>query len=180
MDITLSHAVVRKFVIIWYTAHASSTITGPGKIDSTPLFRDPDDPDDILGTADDDYSLARGSPCIDAGSNALVPATLLFDILGRPRRRDDPRTPDRGVGPAPIVDMGAYEFQPCVADFDDGTSTGTPYCGVTIDDLLYYVGLFAAGAPQADVDDGTSTGTPDGGVTVGDLLYFLARYEVGC
>jgi hypothetical protein len=69
---------------------------------------------------------------------------------------------------------------PCPADFDDGTSTGTPDGGVTIDDLLYYLTLYADGAPQADLDNGTGTGTPDGGVTVDDLLYFLLRYEQGC
>jgi hypothetical protein len=51
---------------------------------------------------------------------------------------------------------------------------------VTIDDLLYYLTLYADGAPQADLDNGTGTGTPDGGVTVDDLLYFLLRYEQGC
>lgn len=68
----------------------------------------------------------------------------------------------------------------CVADVDDGTGTGTPDGGVTIDDLLYYLDRFAAGDLRADVDDGTGTGTPDGGVTIDDLLYFLSRYSDGC
>jgi len=68
----------------------------------------------------------------------------------------------------------------CVADTDDGTGSGTPDGGVTIDDLLYYLDLFEAGAPAADVDDGTSTGTPDGGVTIDDLLYYLLRFGAGC
>lgn len=33
----------------------------------------------------------------------------------------------------------------CVADVDDGTGTGTPDGGVTIDDLLYYLARFNAG-----------------------------------
>ncbi len=69
---------------------------------------------------------------------------------------------------------------PCVADVDDGTGSGTPDLGVTIDDLLYYLALFENGDPEADVDDGTGTGTPDLGVTIDDLLYFLQRYEAGC
>jgi hypothetical protein len=68
----------------------------------------------------------------------------------------------------------------CVADMDDGTGTGTPDGGVTIDDLLYYLGIYADGAGRADVDDGSGTGTPDGGVTIDDLLYYLTRYEAGC
>jgi len=68
----------------------------------------------------------------------------------------------------------------CAADVDDGTATGTPDGGVTIDDLLYYLDLYAAGNPRADIDDGTGTGTPDGGVGIEDLLFYLARYNAGC
>jgi hypothetical protein len=68
----------------------------------------------------------------------------------------------------------------CIADVDDGTGTGTPDGGVTIDDLLYYLGIFSEGNVAADVDDGTGTGTRDGGVTIDDLLYYLVRYEGGC
>ncbi len=69
---------------------------------------------------------------------------------------------------------------PCVADFDDGSNTGTPDGGVTIDDLIYYLGLFEAGDVCADVDDGSNTNTLDGGVTIDDLIYFLGRFEAGC
>jgi len=68
----------------------------------------------------------------------------------------------------------------CVADVDDGSASGMCDGGVTIDDLLYYLGLFEQGATAADVDDGTATGTPDGGVTIDDLLYYLLRFENGC
>jgi hypothetical protein len=53
-----------------------------------------------------------GSPAIDAGSNAEVPAGMMTDLRGRPRFRDDERTPDTGIGPAPVVDIGAFEYQP--------------------------------------------------------------------
>jgi hypothetical protein len=49
-----------------------------------------------------------------------------------------------------------------------------------VDDLLYYLQVFADGVARADVDDGSSTGTRDGGVTIDDLLYFLQRFEAGC
>ncbi len=68
----------------------------------------------------------------------------------------------------------------CVADVDDGSGTGTPDGGVTIDDLLYYLSIFNLGDVSADVDDGTGTGTQDGGVTIDDLLYYLARFNAGC
>lgn len=68
----------------------------------------------------------------------------------------------------------------CVADTDDGNATGTCDGGVTVDDLLYYLGRFESGAAQADVDDGSGLGSPDGGVTIDDLLYYLGRFEAGC
>jgi hypothetical protein len=68
----------------------------------------------------------------------------------------------------------------CLADTDNGTGTGTPDGGVTIDDLLYYLSVYEQGATAADMDDGSGTGTPDGGVTIDDLLYFLMRFEAGC
>jgi autotransporter-associated beta strand protein/T5SS/PEP-CTERM-associated repeat protein len=68
----------------------------------------------------------------------------------------------------------------CTADVDDGSGTGTPDGGIGIEDLLYYLGVYDAGVPEADVDDGTETGTPDGGVGIEDLLYYLERYDAGC
>lgn len=68
----------------------------------------------------------------------------------------------------------------CPADLDDATSSGTPDGGVTIEDLLYFLGVFEAGSAAADMDDGSATGTADGGVGIEDLLYYLARYEGGC
>jgi photosystem II stability/assembly factor-like uncharacterized protein len=76
--------------------------------------------------------------------------------------------------------IGSNAAPPCVVDMDNGSGTGTPDGGVTIDDLLFYLALFDAGDVRADVDNGTATGTPDGGVTIDDLLYFLIRFDLGC
>lgn len=70
--------------------------------------------------------------------------------------------------------------RPCVADFDNGSGQGQPDGGVTVDDLIYYLALFANGSATADIDDGSGTGAQDGGVTIDDLLYFLLRFEAGC
>ncbi len=63
------------------------------------------------------YALVQGSPCIDAGDNAAFgPYGVTTDLAGAPRFVDDPTASDTGVGPAPVVDMGALEFQfasPC-------------------------------------------------------------------
>lgn len=68
----------------------------------------------------------------------------------------------------------------CPADLDDGSGTGTPDGGVTIEDLLYFIAEFGEGGINADLDDGSGTGTPDEGVTIDDLLYFLDRFSGGC
>ena len=58
------------------------------------------------------YRQLAGSPTIDAGSNEQVPGNVLVDLDGNARFRDDPATPDTGSGQAPLVDLGAFEFQP--------------------------------------------------------------------
>lgn len=74
---------------------------GPGNLDADPLFADP------LGG---DFRLRAGSPCIDAGSNPDVPPDIVTELEGKPRFLDDLLTPDTGVGMAPVVDMGVYEY----------------------------------------------------------------------
>ena len=68
---------------------------GKGNINQDPSFMD---------TTVSDYRLGTGSPCIDAGNNAIVSTSL--DLAGSPRIADG-----NSDGSA-IVDMGAYEFIP--------------------------------------------------------------------
>lgn len=56
-----------------------------------------------------DYRLRLGSLCIDAGDNTAVAPGVVLDLAGAPRFVDHPAAGDFGVGPAPVVDMGAYE-----------------------------------------------------------------------
>lgn len=74
---------------------------------------------------------------------------------------------------------GGLGNRPCTPDLDNGTGTGTPDGGITVEDLLYYLAVFEAGTYPADLDDGTFSGTPNGGVELDDLLYFLDRYAAG-
>lgn len=97
------------------------------------------------------WRLAPDSPAIDAGSVDLLPpdsfdldgdgdtAELLpVDQQGRARRFDEPTVPDTGVGPAPVVDMGAIEyFSDCngngildSTDIANGTSADTDANGI--------------------------------------------------
>lgn len=89
------------------------------------------------------------------------------------------RDPDPTGFPVTAIMVASIQ-DVCIADVDDGSATGTPDGGVTIDDLLYFLNLYGTGAAGADVDDGSFMGRPDGGVTIDDLLYYLFRYEQGC
>ncbi len=71
---------------------------GAGNINANPLFMGPPD-----------YHLTVPSPCIDSGNNA-APLIASSDFEGDPRCADVPSVPDTGIGPPPIVDMGADEF----------------------------------------------------------------------
>ncbi|MFG0286121.1 MAG: right-handed parallel beta-helix repeat-containing protein, partial [Phycisphaerales bacterium JB039] len=84
---------------------------GVGVIDADPLFVDP---------AADDFRLAAYSACIDAGDRTRISPLFDPDLLGAPRFVDDPWRPDTGTGPAPAVDLGAFEHQApqCLADFN--------------------------------------------------------------
>ena len=91
---------------------------GPGNINIDPMFAD---------QSNGSYRLAAGSPCIDAGDNSAVIFGMTTDMDGGSRFVDDPNTKDTGVGDPPIVDMGAYEFQPipCVWDLDGNGFVGS-------------------------------------------------------
>jgi hypothetical protein len=127
---------------------------GTGNINSDPLFANP-------GTGD--FRLSPDSPCIDAGDNTAVPPGILTDLEGLPRFVDDPATPDTGVGPPPVVDMGAYEFQvPCLADVNgDGE--------VDVLDLLALLAAWGNTSGPEDING-------DGIVDVLDLLELLASW----
>jgi hypothetical protein len=80
-----------------------SGFPGRGNFDAPPGFAAPQMRD---------YRLTNGSPCIDAGNNDEIEPAVKIDLAGGPRFVDDPGTPDRGAGAAPVVDLGAFEFQP--------------------------------------------------------------------
>ena len=136
--------------------------------------------DGTWGTSDDTYSdlrLLSGSPCIDAGSNADVPADaadldgdgnttepLPFDLAGIARFLDDPATPNTGAGTPPIVDMGAYEYDPgLVGDINQDSH-------VDVLDLLRLAGAWGSTTSQSSYSLACDTNR-DGSINVIDLLY---------
>ncbi|HRX84001.1 MAG TPA: right-handed parallel beta-helix repeat-containing protein, partial [Phycisphaerae bacterium] len=92
---------------------------GEGIIDVVPGFLVGRGPDGAYGTDDDNFRLAAGAPCIDAGNSDfdLDPQTGGFQSLpttdfdGAARFVDDPATPDTGMGERARVDLGPFEYQ---------------------------------------------------------------------
>ena len=151
--------------------NGGTLIFGDGNIDVDPVFVDPDGPDDDPSTtADNDYRIGAGSGVIDAGANPPTESLgVTTDLGGAARFFDDADTPDTGVGPAPIVDMGAHEFQgvPCPVDFAE------PFGTLDFFDVSAFLQLFNAGDPAADFN-------ADGNFDFFDVSTFLQLFSSGC
>lgn len=161
---------------------------GPGMVEADPGFMDSLGSDGIAGTQDDDLRPAPGSPAIDAGNNSALPPDMFdldgdgdssepwpHDFRGLARRVDDPTAEDVGMGDAPIVDIGAYEYQEDCnnngvldsVDLRDGTSADCNSNGIP-DECDVATGTSADcnldGIPdecQLEENDCNSNGIPD-------------------
>lgn len=171
--------------------HGSNTVSysdvqggyaGAGNIDLDPKFIDPDGADDVLGTVDDNLRLSAGAPCIDAGSNAAVPAGLDTDIGGRSRFSDDPFTDDTGEGTAPIVDMGAYENLPVRAVDASAPAGGDgldwPTSLTHLNDALSVASDPEVGVTQIRVAGGTYRPDEGSGQSQGDRTASFALLDL--
>jgi len=137
-------------------------------ISADPQFVDLNGADNIFGTTDDQPRPAQGSPVNDAGANAYA-LSVPFDLEGLPRRVNDPNRPDTGLGSAPIVDMGAFEWQPpppCPADFDGNGLR-------EVSDIFAFLSAWFANDPRANFDQ-------MGGIAVPDIFAFLSAWFAGC
>lgn len=140
---------------------------GLDSFSANPAFVSALGPDGVAGTLDDDLRLAPTSPAIDRGDNSFLPAGLATDLSGSPRFRDDPAVVDLGIGPGPIIDLGALERQPpCLADFNrDGLADSNDFFGFLV--------AFFGQAPEADVDT-------NGVVNSADFFAFVSLFFSGC
>jgi len=123
---------------------------GVGNIGQDPLFGDPDGPDNVVGTVDDDLHLESGSPCVNAGSDyAVGPART--DLEGNPRVRQC------------RVDMGACESPHPPAEFEDCNGNGADddcdlHQGASADCNRNHV------PDECDLDEGTSADCNTNGI----------------
>jgi hypothetical protein len=142
------HCIVKNGISGIIEDYPGWLIWGPGNLDADPLFADPDG---------SDFSLAAGSPAIDAGDPAFVPEPGQGDLGGGPRLVDGD-----GDGIA-IVDIGADEWPGCPTDLDGDGVTG-------IEDFLAL--LVAWGPNPGHVADLNG----DGLVGIADFLSLLQSW----
>jgi predicted outer membrane repeat protein len=125
---------------------------GAGNLNAAPGFAD---------AAAGNFRLLAGSPLIDAGSNAALPAGVTTDLDG------NPRTVDGDGNATAVVDIGAFEFQGgarCAADWNnDGTVTSADF-------FDFLTAFFAANA------DFNHDGTTDSQ----DFFDFLGAFFTPC
>ena len=91
-------------------SNVQGTYPGIGNINDDPCFVDAQNPDPNLWN----LRLKPDSPCIDAGDTTAVYLPLDLDV--NPRAIDHPHVPNSGrsiFDSLHVVDIGAYEFQPC-------------------------------------------------------------------
>ena len=115
----------------WMYTGDDDLVTERSNFPDNPMFANSCGIDTVCGTADDDYRLTFGSPCLDSGSNGLIPQDISdlnsngstaepipYDLIGNQRVVHE------------VVDIGALEFKyDCnsngIVDFQDielGTS----------------------------------------------------------
>ena len=135
----------------------------PGSIQSNPMFVITPSVTAAGVFTPGDVHLRVGSPCVDTGLNAAVPAGTTTDLDGLARIVDDPAS----AGGA-ITDMGTYERQApfCRADFNHSGA-------VSVQDIFDYLAAWFAGVPVADFNG-------VGGITVQDIFDFLGAWFAGC
>ncbi len=173
---------------IFVVAGPSPTITysvvngiglGYGNLSVNPGFADPDGPDNLLGTTDDNLRLNSVSPAEDAGNNTAIPQDgydlngdgnivepIPYDNDGNPRFRDDPAKANTGYAGStglPVVDMGAYEWH--------------HPCDLHVDGQIDLADLAVLAAHWLETDCGHCGGADlagDGGVDLNDFAKFAA------
>lgn len=158
-----------------------------GVINQEPLFVDPDGPDKIPYTEDDDYRLLICSPCVETGDPdaTLIPCDE-FDVdddddgcpgiqPGNEEATPDPDLNDRvqdnpDSGPTAVADMGVYEVPSQACPYDCGNGGNG---AVDVIDLLEMLAEWGLDCTQVGVTCDLAGGP---GVDVVDLLALLGSW----
>jgi len=131
---------------------------GEGNLDADPLFMD---------AGSGDFHLTLGSPCVDAGSDPLVPAGITTDLDG------SPRIVDGNLDGILTVDMGAYELQGSgllAGDFDgDGD--------VDLDDFGVFEGCFSGRLAVVSGDCARCDVNQDTFIDLQDFAWFQRAFR---
>ncbi len=109
-SVTYQHCIVRGSGGSGMSWNLPVGIDGGSNLDVDPRFQNARGADNVAGTLDDDARLFDFSPGIDAGRNDAA-SSVQMDLDAATRFLDDPAVADTGSGDAPIIDLGAYEFQ---------------------------------------------------------------------
>jgi hypothetical protein len=115
-DARFGQRPIADFNDVWGNVSANHRFVTPGanSISADPMFA-PGDPGRLLAT----------SPCLDAGSNALMPTPISTDVHGDPRWLDGDT--DGGSGNGATVDIGADEYTPASM-----SAAAPPQLGTTV------------------------------------------------
>jgi len=154
-----------------------SDSSGKGNFTGSAAFVDPDGPDDIFGTSDDDSTIGMRSDLIDRGQIALpapdrmdldsdgdVDESLPVDLLGQPRVINA------------IPDVGPIEVVPMIVDCAADCGGVGPDGDVDIDDLFSLLTNFG-GVGSCDIVPVNGDGTiGDDIINVDDLFALLNTF----
>ena len=123
----------------------------------------------LVDLAGGDLRLSPASPCIDAGGGT----SSAFDVVRSARRQDVVEVGDTGSGPAPVVDMGAFESSGGLYSIVCGEGIGELATACPCGNYSFQsvgrgcrnsinsaAGLFASGTPHPDTVVLTTDGMP--------------------
>jgi len=125
-NLTISYSDIQGGQAAIHVDAGCSVTWGAGNIDLDPNFLDPNGPDNMAGTMDDNLRLLACSPCIDTGDNNSVPLDSAdLDNDGNTAEQtpldldEHHRFVDGDCNDTVMADMGAYEFSYAyLGDFD--------------------------------------------------------------
>jgi parallel beta-helix repeat protein len=146
----------------------TGALGGTGNIGDAPNFIDPNGPDNIVGTEDDNMRLSPDSNCIDAGDNAAVPIEVATDLDGHLRIIDG------DCNDTEVIDMGAYEFNYAyMGDFDYN-------CEVNFGDFAILALAWLTEPPDENWNQFCDIGTPDDDyIYWGDIKVLAENWRAG-